>query len=81
MHFRIYQDANGDWHWAIFQSGNRKVAEASVTYWDKQECLAAVDAMRQISTAPIFFKSPPAPASERRRSSKPAEEKLDRKMV
>jgi len=70
MHFRIFQDNKGDWRWAVFQSSNRKIAESAVSYWDKQECLAAVDAMRQIKTAPIFFKSPPEEQEGRKRKTR-----------
>lgn len=42
MTFYIYRDTTGQWRWYLTAANNRKIANSGESYYNKQDCLAAI---------------------------------------
>lgn len=54
MYFYLYRDVNLQWRWSLIVSGNgRKIANSGEGYYNKADCLAAINLVRGSGSAPI----------------------------
>ncbi len=54
MHFNLYIDINGQWRWSFISSGNgRKIANSGEGYYNKADCIHAINLVRGSGSAPI----------------------------
>lgn len=53
MYFIIYRDVNGQWRWTLYAANNRKIANAGEGYYNKQDCLSAIDLVKRSAFAPV----------------------------
>ena len=54
MAYYIYKDANGHWRWFLLAGNNRKIANSGEGYWNKQDCLSAINLVKGSSAAPVY---------------------------
>lgn len=53
MWYKIYQDVSRQWRWTLYASNNRKIADSGESYWNKADCLAAIDLVKSSYNAPV----------------------------
>lgn len=53
MIYYVYRDAAGYWRWYLMAANNRKIAESGESYWNKSDCLAAINLVKGSSDAPV----------------------------
>ncbi len=51
--FHLYKDANGEWRWTLYAANNRKIANSGEGYFNKADCLAAINLVKGSGSAPI----------------------------
>lgn len=54
MAYYIYKDANGHWRWYLLAANNRKIANSGEGYWNKQDCLSAVNLVKGSSACVVY---------------------------
>ena len=55
MKFWVYRDTNRQWRWYLKAANGRKIANSGEGYWNKSDCLAAIDLVASTNGAPIGF--------------------------
>ena len=53
MFFNLYTDANGQWRWTLYAANNRKIANSGESYFNKADCLAAINLVKGSGPAPV----------------------------
>lgn len=54
MYFHLYKDVNSHWRWTLIVAQNgRKIANSGEGYWNKADCVAAINLVRGSGSAPI----------------------------
>lgn len=53
MYFTIYKDNQGYWRWHLQASNNKIIADSSEGYYNKQDCLHAIDLVKSAWNAPV----------------------------
>lgn len=53
MTYWIYKDAQNQWRWTLEAANNRKIANSGEGYYNKQDCLAAIQLVKGSAAAPI----------------------------
>ena len=51
--YHLYSDANRQWRWTLYAANNRKIANAGEGYFNKADCIAAINLVRGSGSAPI----------------------------
>jgi uncharacterized protein len=46
MYFYLYKDASSQWRWTLYSNNTLKVANSGESYWNKSDCLHAIDLVR-----------------------------------
>jgi len=54
MAYYVYKDANGHWRWYLLAANNRKIANSGEGYWNKADCLSAIDLVKNSKSAPVY---------------------------
>lgn len=54
MAYYIYKDANSHWRWFLLAGNNSKIANSGEGYWNKQDCLSAINLVKGSSAAPVY---------------------------
>ncbi|WLS02358.1 YegP family protein [Shinella oryzae] len=54
MHFSLYKDPAGHWRWTLYAVNNRKIANSGEGYWNKTDCLAAINLVKGSGSAPVY---------------------------
>lgn len=54
MSYYIYKDANGHFRWYLQTTNNRKIANSGEGYWNKADCLAAINLVKGSSSSPVY---------------------------
>lgn len=54
MAYYIYKDAQGYWRWYLVAGNNRKIANAGEGYFNKQDCLSAINLVKGSASAPVY---------------------------
>jgi uncharacterized protein YegP (UPF0339 family) len=53
-HYLVYQEANSNlWRWTLYTPLGRMAAQSVEKYYNKQDCLAAIDAVKASGAAPV----------------------------
>ena len=53
-HFLIYQEASSNlWRWTLYNPLGRKAAQSVEKYYNKQDCLASIDAVKASGSAAV----------------------------
>lgn len=53
-YYQMYVDTNRQWRWRYVAANNRIIAVSSEAYYNKADCRAAIDIMRNSSGDPVY---------------------------
>ena len=53
MVYLVYRDRAGQWRWNLTAVNGRKLADSGEGYFNKQDCLSAVNLVKGSSSAPV----------------------------
>jgi uncharacterized protein YegP (UPF0339 family) len=56
MTYSVYKDAKGEWRWRLVAANNRIIADSGESYRNKQDCLAAIELIKNSKDAPVSEK-------------------------
>lgn len=54
MKYQIYKSSQSQWRWRLLAANNRIIAHSGESYWNKADCLAAIQLVQGSSLAPIY---------------------------
>jgi len=54
MSYVVYKDAKGQWRWRLVATNNRVMADSAEGYYNKVDCLTAIQLVKQSSAAPVY---------------------------
>lgn len=54
MAFYVYQDVQRHWRWYLNTANHRKIANSGEGYWNKTDCLAAINLVKGTSLTPVY---------------------------
>lgn len=53
MFFYIYRDTATQWRWTLFAANHKKIANSGEGYFNKTDCLHAIDLVKGAGLAPV----------------------------
>jgi uncharacterized protein YegP (UPF0339 family) len=53
MVYHVYKDANGHYRWYLMAANNRKIANSGEGYYNRADCVGAINLVKGSSSAPI----------------------------
>lgn len=53
MTYYVYRDTTGQWRWYLSAANNRKIANSGESYFNKQDCYAAINLVASSGGTPI----------------------------
>lgn len=53
MTYYIYKDTNGHFRWRLQAANNRIIANSGEGYYNKQDCLDAINLVKGSASAPV----------------------------
>lgn len=53
MRYKLYKDKKGEWRWRLLASNYRILADSGEGYVNKQDCLHAIERVKQSYAAPV----------------------------
>jgi uncharacterized protein len=53
MTYWIYKDMAGGWRWRLVAANGRTIADSGESYYNKQDCLAAIQLVKSSVSAPV----------------------------
>jgi len=53
MVYQVYRDAHGQWRWRLIAGNHRIIANSGEGYFNKSDCLHAIDLVAGSSGTPI----------------------------
>jgi uncharacterized protein YegP (UPF0339 family) len=51
--YHLYKDTAGYWRWTLYATNNRKIANSGEGYFNKADCIAAINLVKGSGSAPI----------------------------
>lgn len=54
MYYKMYKDVSGQWRWRLVAGNARIIADSGESYWNKSDCLAAINLVKGSSSAPVY---------------------------
>jgi uncharacterized protein YegP (UPF0339 family) len=54
MAYHVYTDVNGQWRWYLQAANGRKIANSGEGYYNRQDCLDAINLVKGSTYAPIY---------------------------
>ena len=54
MYYQIYRDAASQWRWRLRAANHRTIADSGEGYYNRQDCLNAVNLVKQSSNAQVY---------------------------
>lgn len=54
MAYYLYRDQVGHWRWYLQSSNGRKLADSGEGYFNKRDCVTAIQLVRGSGPAPIY---------------------------
>lgn len=54
--YTVYKDAGGRWRWRLVAANNRIIADSGESYHNRQDCLAAIELIKNSKDAPVSEK-------------------------
>lgn len=55
MHYYVYLDANRQYRWTLFAANNRIIANSGEGYFNKADCVAAINLVASTNGVPIKY--------------------------
>lgn len=52
-YYQMYRDTQNQWRWRYVASNNLTIAVSSESYWNKADCRAAIEIMRNSGESPV----------------------------
>ncbi|TIQ46742.1 DUF1508 domain-containing protein [Mesorhizobium sp.] len=53
MFFHLYVDVNRQYRWTLYAANNRKIANSGEGYYNRADCIAAINLVKGSGSAPI----------------------------
>jgi uncharacterized protein YegP (UPF0339 family) len=53
MYYWVYQDSEREWRWTLYAANNKRIADSSDGYRNKQDCQDAIDRVRASAEAVV----------------------------
>jgi uncharacterized protein YegP (UPF0339 family) len=53
MIYYLYKDVNSQWRWYLAAGNNRKIANSGEGYFNRQDCIAAINLVATSGGTPI----------------------------
>ena len=53
MYFKLYE-SGGQWRWTLYSANTKKIANSGESYWNKTDCLHAINLVKGSSAAPVY---------------------------
>ncbi|RWE36676.1 DUF1508 domain-containing protein [Mesorhizobium sp.] len=53
MYFHLYVDVNRQYRWTLYAANNRKIANSGEGYYNRADCIAAINLVKGSGSAPI----------------------------
>src|SRR5262245_5769977 len=53
LSFQVYKDAKGEWRWRLIAANGKRIAGSGEGYKTKAACMAAIELVKQSSSAPV----------------------------
>ncbi len=53
MEYHIYRDSTSQWRWYLLAGNNRKIANSGEGYFNKADCISAVNLVKGSAGAPV----------------------------
>ncbi|WP_290496053.1 YegP family protein [Hyphomonas sp. UBA4494] len=57
MYYYVYRDAANQWRWTLYAANNRKIANAGEGYFNKNDCVHAINLVAGSAGVPIKYAS------------------------
>ena len=54
MQYQIYKDVGGFWRWRLKASNGKIIADSGEGYFNKSDCLHAIDLVKSSKLAPVY---------------------------
>ena len=54
MYYTIYKDNASQWRWRLQASNHKVIADSGESYFNRQDCPAAIDLVKSSYGAPIY---------------------------
>lgn len=54
MYYVVYKDTASQWRWHLVAANNKIIAVSSESYWNKQDCYAALNLVKASGSAPVY---------------------------
>ncbi|TAJ99938.1 DUF1508 domain-containing protein [bacterium] len=54
MYYLVYKDQSNHWRWTLFAGNERKIANSGEGYWNKADCLHAIELVKGSRNAPVY---------------------------
>ena len=54
MAYYVYRDANNQWRWRLVAANNRIIANSGEGYFNKADCLHAIDLVKGTLLTPVY---------------------------
>jgi uncharacterized protein YegP (UPF0339 family) len=53
MYYLLYKDAANYWRWTLYAANYKKIANSGEGYWNKSDCISAINLVKGSGSAPI----------------------------
>lgn len=53
MAYYVYKDTQSQWRWRLVAANNRIIANSGEGYWNKTDCLGAINLVKGSYNAPV----------------------------
>lgn len=54
MAYYVYRDTRNQWRWRLLAGNNRTIADSAESYYNKADCLSAVNLVKGSGPAPVY---------------------------
>lgn len=54
MFYVVYKDQQSHWRWRLKAANNRIIADSGESYYNKSDCLAAIELVKNSKSAPVY---------------------------
>lgn len=54
MAYYVYKDSQQQWRWRLVTANNRIIANSGEGYWNKSDCLDAIDLVKGSYSSPVY---------------------------
>lgn len=53
MYYYVYRDVSNQWRWTLYAANGRKIANSGEGYFNKNDCLHAIDLVANSRGIPV----------------------------